>query len=267
MRDLPRADANQLKSSPDVQVVLPDNPIQTPFFELDNTTEPFNNPKARQALSYAVNRPAILDASYFGLGTAAPANSPISVNSPDYNADLVPFDFDLQKAKSLFAEAGVTKLTYWSVAGAFPEFRTTGEIVQSDLASIGIDMKIEEKEVSSWVEPFYPPGKKFPGYVIPNFLSFSQADPLFILNFWTTGLCECNYSNAEFDKLYKQASGEKDATARTEIYKQMQKIMYDDVPSIQLAQSTGPAGVRKEVTGVWVQPGGRIRLEDAALTQ
>ena len=161
----------------------------------------------------------------------------------------------------------MTKLTYWSVAGAFPEFRTTGEILQSDLASIGIDMKIEEKEVSSWVEPFYPPGKKFPGYVIPNFLSFSQADPLFILNFWTTGPANATTRTPNSTSCTSRRAGKRTRPREPKSTSRCRRSFYDDVPSIQLAQSTGPAGVRKEVTGVWVQPGGRIRLEDAALTQ
>ena len=126
-------------------------------------------------------------------------------------------------------------------------------------------MEIVESEVSTWADKFYPPGKKFPGLVIPNYLSFTQADPLFILNFWLTKGCECNWSNAEFDKLYQQALAEPDGNVRNDIYKKMQKIFYDEVPSIQLAQSTSPAGLAKKVTGVWMQPGGRLRMEDAVI--
>ena len=265
MPDLPPGDANQLKDNPDVGVLVPDNPIQTPFYELDNTTPPFNDVRARQAMAHSVNRDAMLEAAYFGIGYAAPANLPLSIKSSGYNGDLAPYDFNLAKAKELFAAAGVTKLTYWSVAGAFPPFRTTGEILQADLASIGITMDIQENEVSTWAEKFYPPGKSYPGLVIPNYLSFTQADPLFILNFWLTKGCECNWSNAEYDKLYQQALAEPDLSARIAIYKQMQKIFYDDVPSVQLAQSTSPAGLSKKVSGVWMQPGGRLRLEGGSI--
>src|SRR4029078_253724 len=71
--------------------------------------KPFDNPKIRQAVAYAINRKAIVDAFFgdtgVGLKNWAPPGT-IFAN------DLAVPDYDVDKAKALIAESGVTDLSF-----------------------------------------------------------------------------------------------------------------------------------------------------------
>ena len=69
-----------------------------------NKSRWFNNVKFRQAISYAIDRPRMVNNIYRGLGK--PQTSPISVQSPYYYDGLKGYEYNPEKAKQLLKEAG-----------------------------------------------------------------------------------------------------------------------------------------------------------------
>ncbi|WP_029138180.1 ABC transporter substrate-binding protein [Nakamurella lactea] len=269
LSELPLSDVDQYADSPDVTVVLPASPSQWPSWEVDATSPPFNNVKARQALAYAVDREQILDAAYYGQGVVSPTNNPLSTGNPWFSADgLTDYSYNLDKAKQLFTEAGVKEgdtLTWWGIAGSNPEWATAGQILQASLKEIGINLKIENVDVSTWVDRFYPAGKSYPGLVVPNFQS-TPLEPAYSINFLLKGRCECNWDNPDFEKAYAAAVAEPDADARKQKWAEVQKIVNEQVPVIVPLQSNVATAVANKVSGVWVESGGQLHLESAGLT-
>ena len=266
---VPPADALALRDNPDLNLVLADVSSLAPFWELDVTSPPFDNVVARRALAYSVDRDAIAEVAYFGSGTASQTNSLLGDSHWAFNPNLTSYAQDLPKAKELFAEAGITEgdtLIWWGIAGAFPEWTTVGEILQADLATIGITLDIQNNEVGTWVEPFYPAGKTYPNYVVPNVLS-PPANPNFILGFLETGVCECNYSNARFDELAAAARATLDQEEQKQFFYEMQEIINQDVPIIVPLQAPLVSAARSNVTGAWAGSTGTPRLEDASFTE
>ena len=64
----------------------------------------FNNVKFRQAIAYGLDRQRMINNIYRGLGEAQ--KSPISVQSPYYYPGLKGYEYNPEKAKTLFKEAG-----------------------------------------------------------------------------------------------------------------------------------------------------------------
>jgi len=243
-------------------------PSQWPSWEVDTTSAPFNNVKARQALAYAVDGTQVLGAAYYGQGVLSSTNNPLGTNNPSFSGDgLTDYSYNLDKAKTLFAEAGVhagDTLTWWGAAGINPEWNTSGQILQASLKKIGINLKIVNNDVSTWVGKFYPAGKSYPGLIIPNFQS-TPVEPAYSLNFLLKGRCECNWDDPAFTTAYNEAVAEPDDSARKADWAAVQKIVNEQVPVIVPLQSNVLTAVSKKIQGVWMEGGGQLHLETAGL--
>lgn len=265
---LPLSNVAQYQNSSKIAIVLPKSPSQWPSWEVDTTSPPFNNVKARQALAYAVDRQQVLEAAYFGQGELSPTNDPLGTSNPWFSADgLTDYTYNLDKAKELFAEAGVKQgdtLTWWGTAGQNPEWNTSGQILQASLKKIGINLKIENNDIATWVAKFYPAGKSYPGLIVPNFQS-TPVEPAFSINFLLKGRCECNWDDPDFTAAYNKALAEPDADKRKADWSAVQKIVNEQVPVIVPLQSNVATAVSKRITGVWVEGGGQLHLETASL--
>lgn len=266
--NVPPPTITQLKSDPTLTVLKPSGYSGAVMWELDTTSAPFNDVRARQALAYAVNRSQLLTIGYNGLGSVADANITINPQQPEYAKSLAHYDFDLQKAKDLFQQAGVgpgSTLTFWTTAGRNPQWVTMAEILQQDLKKIDINLVIQQQEVSTWLQKFFPAGKKYPGTIIANYIS-SPYEPSQQLNFFKQGVCECNWTDAQYNQLLAQALATSDASARTALYQQMQTILNQQVPSIVPFTTSQFTVVSKRVVGAWVQSNGVVHLDAAGVT-
>ncbi|GAB3511467.1 ABC transporter substrate-binding protein [Amycolatopsis cihanbeyliensis] len=250
------------------QLLTAEEPASYVVWELDTTSPPFDNPVARQALSYAADRESMMDAGYAGYGIATPANVVVNPNNEHYEQGLPAHQFDLDKAKELFAEAGVTEgstLTFWTKSGSDPEWTTIGEILQQDLAKIGITLDIQTAETSTWSAKFYPQGKRYPGTLAANYLSFTPLPGSYSLAWFADqGTCECNWSApAEYNQavatIESSAEGPELDTAITTA----QRILNRESPIIVVGSTAFLSVAQQNVRGLWVQAEGTVHLEEA----
>lgn len=107
----------------------------------------FANPLVRQAIGFAVDREALVDAVYFGY--ARPSSQPFTEGELGHDPSLDDFySYDPERARELLAEAGYpdgfsfTYPTQESVS-------TMATALQGFLAAVGIDMQIEMQEAGS----------------------------------------------------------------------------------------------------------------------
>jgi peptide/nickel transport system substrate-binding protein len=154
-------------------------------------------------------------------------------------------------------------LTWWS-ASAFSEQAAAGQILQASLAQIGINLDIQTNDVATWVSKFYPAGLSYPGYIIANYQSV-PASPAFSMNFLLSGRCECNWNSTAYDDAFASAIATTDATAQQGYWDAAQKLENEEVPLITPIISAPVTATSSSVSGVWLEGGGQVHLEDASI--
>lgn len=198
---------------------------------INNAVEPLNNPKVRQALSYAVNREMIIKMVGFGEGTIT------GIMNPTVKAWATPigdkFDYNPAKAKQLLAEAGYPNGFEFSITvSAKYNFDKIAQALQAQLAGVGIKANLDMVEwgifIKKWKE------KDFDSFVSLNGGSVSPDKQLF-RTFETNGSTnKFNYSNTKVDELLMAGRTTTEYEARREIYNELQEILIDESPILFL---------------------------------
>lgn len=267
---VPKNNIDSLLGNDSLQLIVSPSPGGLAAWAVDTTSAPFDDLKARQALSYAMDRETMVSVGYSGHAEVSPANTIVSTKSEYYNKDLTPYEFDLDKAKALFAEAGVvegTEITFWTLAGSFPEWVTMAEVLQADLAKIGITLKIESNELNTWLEPFYPNGKSYPGLLVGNQLSFAPVPDTFSsVWFGKNGTCECNWKGTdEYNAAVEVVTTSADKAARDAAFQVIQEQISENVPMLIIANVGASLVAQKTLTGAWMNGDNSVHLENASL--
>jgi peptide/nickel transport system substrate-binding protein len=124
------------------------------FLSLNVNKAPFNNPKVFQAVQYAINRQQLVSQLTFGLGTASV--QPFPPTSPAYNASLnSEYSYNPAKAKQLLAEAGYKSGLTVQLDAISSNFSGATELLQQQLAAVGINAKIQLQTVGQFYTGYY----------------------------------------------------------------------------------------------------------------
>ena len=236
---------------------------------LDTKSAPFNNVKARQALSYALDRETIFKTAFGSVGEISMTSTPIGIKDTIYKSGMTQYTFNLDKAKALFAEAGVKSgdtLTFWTLAGRRFEWVTMAQVLQSDLKKIGITLDIKPQETASWLGKFFPYSasspKLYPNTIVANFLS-PVPTSAYQLNAYTTGGNEAKWDNAEYDALMKEALSATSAAEYKAVTGKMQELYNREVPCVIPLLAANITAFRSVVKGMFLLGEGTPQLQDA----
>lgn len=209
-----------------------------------NLSDPkFKDKRVRQALNYAVNKNEITDAVFFGL--AKVTTGPFMLDSWAYNKEVLPAEFDSEKAKSILEEAGWEdrdgdgllekdgikfEFTVLVNQGNAERLRTA-EMIQGYFAAIGIRMKIRVLEWSIMINEFIDK-RRFEAVLMGWFLS-RDPDNFDIWHSSKTREGEFNfigYKNAEVDRLLEEGRRTFDESKRAGLYHRIHELIYEDQP-------------------------------------
>jgi peptide/nickel transport system substrate-binding protein len=208
----------QVKDNPNLKVVIGSTEGET-ILAINNKKPPFDNLKVRQAISYALDRKAIIDGATGGLGV--PIGSHMSPSNKAY-ADLTgEYPHDPAKAKELLKEAGFENGIKATLKLPPPDYaRLGGEIVASELRDVGIYLEIIPVEWAQWLDQVFT-RKDYDLTIVshtePNDIDiYSRKDYYF------------NYDNPTFDKVIEELNLTSDEAKRDELLGKAQKILADD---------------------------------------
>ncbi|WIY52084.1 ABC transporter substrate-binding protein [Devosia sp. YIM 151766] len=259
-----QAEVEALRANPDFSVMQV--PVGAHVLMVNASKPPFDNPLVRQALSYSMNREAFSEAAHFGL--EVPTASPFyDANSIGYAEELVnAHAFDLDRAAALLAEAGVSdlKLTY-PAPNSNPNYGTYGEIWQSDLAAIGVDLQIERVDAARWRD--MGAGKVPEIDFVPWTVGRSLIDPsiFFAANSLYRAVNQrFGYVNPAFEELLVSAAVEIDPAKRRELFLQIGHVLLDESWNIAMLSDTKVYVWDKKFEGQTADRGGNVSFGNIA---
>ncbi len=180
--------------------------------------------RVRQAIRLGIDVPSIIEAGY--MGQAEQEFTLIPPGLIGHWADAPRYTRDVEAAKALLADAGVTSLDLRIDIQDTTEYRTWAEIAQQNLAEIGINLTINPMDSSS----FWTIGESDNAKDLELFTNnySMQPDPS-----WATVWFKCEqidvwnwqrWCSPEFDELHNRGLVTVDDAERQTIYEEMEKL-------------------------------------------
>ena len=203
----------------------------------------FTDKRVRQAISYAINKEEIISGVLLGLGK--PATGPFKPGTWAYNGKVKIYNYNPQKARALLLEAG------WQDANGDGILEKDGrpfvfelvlsqgnetrqkcaEIIQRQLAEVGISVKIRVLEWAAFINDFI--NKRRFDAVILGWTIPPDPDAYDVWHSSKTAPEELNfisYQNAAVDELLERGRSTFDQKERKKYYDRFQEILAEDQP-------------------------------------
>ncbi|MBS7346012.1 MAG: ABC transporter substrate-binding protein [Caryophanon sp.] len=262
------SDAESIKSNADLQLIERPS-MNVGYLGLTNTRPPFDNVKVRQAVNYAIDKQAIIDAFFEGYAEAAVNPMPSTIGG--YNEDVKGYEYDPEKAKALLAEAGYDgkEIELWAMPVPrpyMPDGQKVAEAIQKNLQDVGMNAKLVTFEWATYLE-------KAKNGEADAFLLGWTGDNGDADNFLYTLLDQDNigsnnysyYSSDAVHDLLVQAQSEVDEEKRNALYKEAQVLISEDAPWVPLAHSTPLLAAKANVGDYLPHPTGSEALTNVTM--
>jgi peptide/nickel transport system substrate-binding protein len=221
------------------------------------------NSAVRRALSLAIDRNVINQVVFEGAFAAG--NQPFPPTSPWYNQSLPLPERDVEAAKALLAEAGVTTPTVEIQVSTDPVTQQVVQVVQAMAAEAGITVTVAAKEFATLLSE-----QTAGNYEISQIGWSGRVDPDRNIHQFMTcegGINDSKYCNPEIDALLNNARVSTDVAARKADYDAALAILAEDMPIIYLYHQTWIWGLSDKIDGFVPYPDGMIRLSGVSRTE
>ena len=234
------------------------------YLALNEAREPWNDVRVRQAIAYAVDRDAIVQATSYG--TAAKNMLAIPEGNPWY----VPYDrYDeggLDKARELLDEAGVRPRNLdMLVTTDYPETVTAAQIVADNLAPLGITVNIRTVDFATWLDE---QNKGNFDMLMMGWLGNIDPDDFYYAQHHTDGTSNAQkFSDPEVDRLLDAGRVETDRQARFDDYRRAATMIADQVSYIFLYNPSVIQAWNPALQGYQARRDGAVRFRDAHWAQ
>ncbi|MEP7004167.1 MAG: ABC transporter substrate-binding protein [Chloroflexota bacterium] len=252
--DLPISDIGTIRTDPSLQLVLrPDTSVV--YLGLNLSSPGIDDLRVRQAIAMGLNARSVVDRLYGGAATPATQLPPPTMRG--YDDSVAEFArTDAAGAKKLLTDSAHTlfQLDVWyQLAGPVtqPDMRRIAEAIAGDLGTAGFsadtktidpitfDVSVRENRFPSWLglatAASFDPDELFSAFIPPVVNGVDQP---------TQG---GSWSNPEVAGLLRKARTEPDQSKRSELYKQVSKIVQREVTRIPLVWSAPLAAATKKV--------------------
>ncbi|MBI1417516.1 MAG: ABC transporter substrate-binding protein [Limimaricola sp.] len=265
------ADIDGLKADPNL-TMMEQPGLNVAYLAYNTQVAPFDDVRVRKALNMAINKQAIIDAVFQGTGIVA--KNPIPPTMWSYNDAIKDDPYDPEAAKQMLADAGVTDLhmKIWAMPVQrpyMPNARRTAELMQADLAKIGVTADIVSYEWGEYLKKSTDVNRD--GAVILGWTG-DNGDPDNFMNV----LLSCNgiggsnraqWCDKDFQALLDKAAATSDVAERTKLYEQAQVIFKEQAPWLTIDHSTVFMPMSNKVTGYVMSPLGSHDFSNVDITE
>jgi peptide/nickel transport system substrate-binding protein len=217
-------------------VTLPNVGISNTYawMPLDMAQYPLNITIVREAVVHAINYSEINQVVYHGL--LYPSAGVVPYGLTGFNASMKPYSYDPTLAATLLTQAGFPggknfPTLSFVYATDFPETQSCAQVVQADLAKVGIQVSLKGMTFSQLIGTDYSTPANSTAHPSLQWVSITgspipsgTALPLFTTgNYGNIG----GFSNPTVDSLINQASTTNNATLSAKLYEQASNIVYN----------------------------------------
>ena len=242
---------------------------RTDYVLFNQKVKPFQDVHVRRALSYLIDRKALVKAILFGNGT--PANSFMPPQVPYYDAKSPGIQYNLAKAKEELAKSSVPDgftTTFEAISGA-QDSQAIAQVMQAAAEPLGIKINIIKKDNNA-VQADWQAGK-YPGILGNQYWTMDIADPDELVSFavdpkgGAANSFQTFYNNPAVVKMTRAAQREFDPAKRQALYSKIQAQAAQDAFMAFLYYSPFRYAYSTKVQGFQVYPTGNYHMEDVWL--
>jgi len=203
------------------------------IFSFNTTHAPFTDPKVRDAIAYAIDRQAIVNAAEFGF---AQVSGPVPAPDKAYALPVSAFPeyrTNPAKAKQMLQEAGAAGASFNIVAS--PQYEgglAVAQIIQAQLRAIGLNPSIVNVEwgayINLWVKRDFDTMVELRG-------GDPDPDRFLYRTFYSTGAVNnFLFKDAAVDRLLDRGRVHLTVAERKPIYDDAQRALVTDAPAVFL---------------------------------
>jgi len=232
----------EFESDPNLKVVIGATPGKV-IMAMNNARAPYDDLRVRRAISYAIDRGAIIDGAMFGVGE--PIGSHYSRQDRAYVELTDRYPHDIARARELLSEAGYPDGFDATLRlPPRPYARRSGEVIAAQLAAISIRVTIENIEWAQWLDQVFSRSEydlTIVEHVEPmDFGIYARDDYYF------------GYSNSDFDALVDAFNIATDQRSADDMLRQIQRKIADDAVVVPILQSAQIGIWKQGLEGLWV---------------
>jgi len=245
------------------------------YLGFNHTKEPWkSNVNLRKAVAHAINRQAIVDNIYQGMGQVA--KNPIPPTMWGYNEAVPGFKYDVELAKSYLEKAGykdgkdLPEITLWSMPVPRPynpEGLKIGVAMISDLAKVGIVARIVSYDWGTYLKRQRQQPEDMDLFQLG--WTGDNGDPDNFLAVLFDGLASSSirtqWKNEAYHQLMTDGKQTVDQAKRADIYKKALQLIYDECAVISIAHSTVIWPSVKKVQNFKLHPTASVRMKNVWL--
>ena len=206
------------------------SPISTPVSVMFNVQK-MTDPKVRQALEMAVNRPQIVDKLLKGNGEIV--DNMLPSTHPFYDSSIEPYAFDPDAAKKMLQEAGwdFSQVIHFSIPVGNKVREQASELVAADWKAIGLQVEIQKFDFPTLLQKLVSNDYEVGVVTIPY-----TADPSSVFNYFTpaSAMNFTGIDDPELTALIEKGSKETDTAARKEAYNEVQQYFHENIPQFAM---------------------------------
>jgi peptide/nickel transport system substrate-binding protein len=235
------------------------------YLALNEARAPWNDARVRQAIAYAIDRAAIVQATSYGTAVAN------QLAIPEGNPWYTPYHSygdaaDEIKAKSLLQEAGASPQTLdMLVTTEYPETVTAAQVIADNLKPLGITVNIRTVDFATWLD------EQNSGHfdmLMMGWLGNIDPDDFYYAQHHTDGANNAQkFSNPEVDRLLDAGRVETSRQARRDDYAKAATIIADQASYIYLYNPSVIQAWATNLSGYQARRDGAIRFRTASLTE
>lgn len=245
--------------------------LNVAYLAMNTEKPPFDKKEVRQAIHHALNRASYIEAIY--QGHAEVAKNPVPPSMWSYNEAVKDYDYNIEKAKALLKKAGYekgfsTELWTMPVSRPYnPNGKKMGELMQADLAKVGITLKLISYDWPTYLAK----ARKGEHSLIQMGWTGDNGDPDNFLNVLLgcaavdAGSNLARWCNKKFEELVEKGKTTMDQAQRAEYYKEAQKIFKEEAPWVTLAHARVFRAMSKNLKGYKLSPFGTETFSELEL--